>query len=465
MLKFLGAFFFFITTVAFAQEHKIEVQINSASNKKVNLTYYYLGNIYVKDTVVLDEKGYGVFKGDTLLPQGLYKLYLDDKTHFDFLLGADQTFSIKNEQFSTENIEISGAVETSEFEKYVDFLKNLQEQSAVLKNKYQEASSETEKENIQNEMAELTPRLHNYWKTIKEKYPNTFLSAFLIANLVPTLDVSTLPEEIQNNDSLLLIERFNYQKEHYWDNFDYTDERLLYTPLYKPKLEDWFTKALYQNYDSVKTPVIEFIEKTRPHPRIFQFVASWFLNNSINSNVMGMDALFVDLAKKYYLSGNAFWAKEETLAKIKENVMFAENNLIGMTAPDLTLESVDGDFYNLHEIGTKYTILVIYEPNCSHCKVFVPELHEKIYMPYRDHGLEVYAIYSMDNKEEWTEFLTKHNLYDWINVWDEHHVSRFKILYDARKTPGVYLLDKDKKIVAKKMTIEQLDMFMKKNLN
>jgi hypothetical protein len=86
-------------------------------------------------------------------------------------------------------------------------------------------------------------------------------------------------------------------------------------------------------------------------------------------------------------------------------------------------------------------------------------------MPYRDHGLEVYAIYSMDNKEEWTEFLTKHNLYDWINVWDEHHVSRFKILYDARKTPGVYLLDKDKKIVAKKMTIEQLDMFMKKNLN
>ena len=55
--------------------------------------------------------------------------------------------------------------------------------------------------------------------------------------------------------------------------------------------------------------------------------------------------------------------------------MFAENNLIGMTAPDLTLESVDGNFYNLHEIGAKYTILIIYEPNCSHCKVFVPELH------------------------------------------------------------------------------------------
>ena len=70
----------------------------------------------------------------------------------------------------------------------------------------------------------------------------------------------------------------------------------------------------------------------------------------------------------------------------------------------------------------------------------------------------------MDNKEEWTAFLTKHNLYDWINVWDENNVSGFKILYDARKTPGVYVLDKDKKIVAKKLTVEQLKKFMGDNL-
>ncbi len=464
MRRYLLLIFIFTTTITFAQEHRIEVQINSVANKKLSLAYHYLGNIYVKDTVFLDSSGYGVFEGDSLLPQGLYKLYLNDKNHFDFLLGADQTFSIKGDYFSEEKVSITGAVETEEFAKYVVFLKNLQDRSAELREKLQKAPV-SEKAEIQKEMQELTPGLHAYWRNINEKYPNTFLSAFLMANLVPSLDVSTLPAEVQTNDSLLLIARFNFQKEHYWDNFDYTDERMLYTPLYQPKLEDWFTKVLYQNYDSVKPYVMKFIEDTRPNKRVFQFVASWFLNNSINSNIMGMDALFVDLARKYYLSGEAFWASQKTIESIEENVLFLENNLIGMTAPDLTLESVDGDYNSLHEISSKYTVLLIFEPNCSHCKVFVPEFHEKVYLPYRDNGLEVYAIYSMDNKEEWLDFLDRHNMYDWINVWDEFHVSRFKILYDARVTPGVYLLDKDKKIIGKKMTVEQLEDFMKKNLN
>ena len=71
----------------------------------------------------------------------------------------------------------------------------------------------------------------------------------------------------------------------------------------------------------------------------------------------------------------------------------------------------------------------------------------------------------MDNKEEWIEFLTKHNLYDWINVWDQNNDSNFKISYDARKTPGVYVLDVNKTIVAKKLTVEQLDDIVGIELN
>lgn len=463
MLKYFLPVLLFLNTISFAQEYNIKVELNAAANKKLSLAYYFLGNLYVKDTLILNETGSGVFKADSLLPQGLYKLYIDADNHFDFLLGADQTFTLKNETFSVEEVQIDGSTETEEFAKYVVFLKDLQARRSKLSEELKQASG-AEKENIQKELDGLTPKIQNYWKNIGEKYPDTFLSAFLMSNIVPTLDISTLPEEIQQNDSLLLRARFNYQKVHYWDNFDYTDERMLYTPIYKPKLENWFTKVLVQNYDSVKGPVINLIEETRPHKRIFQFVTSWFLNSSLNSNIMGMDALFIDLAKKYYLSGDAFWANSETLDKVKENVMFIENNLIGLTAPDLTLENIDGGFSSLHEISSKYTVLIIYEPNCSHCKVFVPEFHDDVYLPFRDKGLDVYAIYSMDDKDEWTEFLTKNNLYDWTNVWDEHNVSRFKVLYDARKTPAVYLLDQDKKIIAKKMTVEQLKGFMEKNL-
>ena len=297
-----------------------------------------------------------------------------------------------------------------------------------------------------------------------EKYPDTFLSRFLMSNYVPSLDESELPPELQLNDSLLMLEKFKYQQEHFWDYFDYTDERFLYTPLLKPKLETWFTKILYQNYDSVKPHVFKFIEDVRSQKRIFQFATSWFLNSSIISKAMGMDALFVDIAQTYYLSGTAFWANEESLKKINENVLFLENNLIDKTAPDLTLESVNGEFFNLHQIKKKRTCILIYEPNCSHCREFVPQFYNEIYQKYKDKGLEVFAIYSMDNKDEWTEFLLKHELWDWINVWDKDHISQFKILYDGRKTPAVFVLDEQKKIIAKRLSIKQLDYILQHDL-
>jgi peroxiredoxin len=451
---------FFISGFAIGQGYNINLKIDSGVNQKIKLAYYYVGNIYLKDSLQLNNSGAGVFQADTLLPQGFYKIYLDEKNHFDFLIGANQKFSMQKESFVSPVIEITGATETIKFSEYTIFMQNLQKKGAEINNKIKTAADD-DKTSLQSELNDLTRQLHEYWFRIKDEYPNTFLSAFILANYVPALDITTLPAEVQKNDSLLLLARFNFQKAHYWDYFDYTDERFLYTPFFKPKLETWFTKVLYQNYDSVKTEVFRFLEEVRPSKRIFQFAVSWFLNASINSNIMGMDALFVDLARKYYFSGQAFWATDEAMKKIRENVAFAEHNLIGKIAPDLTLENIDGEHVNLHKIQSKITIVLIYEPDCSHCKEFVPQLYNDVYQQFKNKGLKVFAIYSMDKKEEWTEFLTKHNLYDWINVWDENHISQFKILYDARKTPAVYILDENKKIIAKSITVEQIGGLMK----
>jgi len=454
----------FIAGFVTAQRFKLEIEIDSAANHKIKLANYYVGNIYLKDSIMLDSQGKGFFAGDTLLPQGLYKIYLDDKNHFDFLIGADQTFSLTRSTFSSPDLKIKGSLESEEFEKYTHFLKELQTRGADL-NKQLENATPDKKKAISAEIATLTTELHDYWFRIQKAFPGSFLSAFILANYVPSLDIAKLPIEVQQNDSLLLLAKFYYQQKHFWEFYDYTDERLMYTPFFKPKLETWFSKALYQNYDSVKAPVFKLIEEVRPQKRIFQFVCSWFLNASIQSNILGMDALFVDIARTYYLSGDAFWTTDESLKKIRENVMFFEHNLVGMTAPDLTLETFDGEYINLHKIKSKYTVVLIYEPNCSHCQQFVPSFYNEVYLPFKDKGLEVFAIYSMDKKDEWAAFLDKHKLFKWINVWDERHISQFKILYDGRITPGVYVLDENKKIVLKKITVEQLRAFMGNELN
>ncbi len=468
MKNFIYIILFFLIVAPlddlFAQGYNIKIELPGEGGKNVTLAYHYLDKIYASDTTLLDNSGTGTFKSDTLLPQGLYTILVDQDHYFDFLLGADQQFSLKNSSFTAETAEIDGAAETKEFVDYMDFITKLRKENAELKTKISLAATPEEKKQLQEQINGLTPKLQQYWFRIKEEYPNSFLSEFLLANYVPELDISTLPAYIQQNDSLLLQARFYYQQKHFWDYFDYTDERFLYTPVFKPKLETWFTKILFQDYDSVRVPVINMIEKVKTNPRIFQFVVSWFINSAINSNIMGMDALFVELAKKYYLSGEAFWSTDETLKKIRENVLFIQNNLIGETGADLTLENVDGEFVNLHKIEAPVTVVLIFEPNCSHCQEFVPKFHDEVYEKYKNKGLAVYAIYSMDNRDEWTEFLTKHQLYDWINVWDQNDNSNFKVLYDARETPGVYVLDENKTIIAKKLSVEQLEMLLQEKL-
>ena len=82
------------------------------------------------------------------------------------------------------------------------------------------------------------------------------------------------------------------------------------------------------------------------------------------------------------------------------------------------------------------------------------------YHPYKDKGVEVFAIGNEFENEEWLEFIIKHDL-NWINGSDGgDFTSNFRGLYDVHSTPQTYLLDENKKILSKKMSIESLERML-----
>lgn len=442
---------------------ELRLRIASAANEPVLLTHYYGSSVFVDDTIRLDGSGAGVLKRDTLLPQGIYKIYMNQETHFDFLLGADQVLSIGGPDFNVMRLEIDGARESAEFLAYMNWVREKQTKRAALEEKRKAASSEEAVAFVQ-EIAFVNKEVTDYWKAKSAEYPGSFLGAFLMSNYMEELKPEDIPEEYTRNDSLMWVYQYHFRKSHFFDHFDLTDERFLYTPTLKQKLDTYFEKVLLQVYDSVKPAAYAIIQKVEAHPAMFRYVVSYLLNSSLASRIMGMDALFVDIARDFYLSGRAVWADQATLDKIRENVIFLENNLMGHPSRDFTMETFEGLPFRLYQQNAGFIVLVFYEPNCSHCREYLPRLYNEIYLPYRDRGLDVVAVYTMDNREEWSEFLMKHHLSDWHNVWDEHHVTRFKVMYDTRTTPAVYLLDREKQIIAKKFTIDFLHEFLKFNL-
>ena len=60
---------------------------------------------------------------------------------------------------------------------------------------------------------------------------------------------------------------------------------------------------------------------------------------------------------------------------------------------------------------------------------------------------------------KWKGFIKEFEL-DWLNYADPHLRSNFRVQYNVRTTPVIYILDKDKKIIAKKLDVEQLEGFI-----
>ncbi len=438
-----------------SQEYSISLNIPDAVDSTIYLAHHFNGQIFVDDTLKLDHSGKGTFRGDSLLDQGLYLIYLN-KDHFsDFMMGNDQKFEIKHRFSKPEELAIKGSQDGELFNSYKLFLVNLKEKQQALLNKRKEIQTNNDSlKQINEELELLNQTVTGFWFSEAKKYPDLFYSKFLLSNYIPVPEEKDIPENWLKNDSLRWMYEYNFRKNHYWDYLDVADERFLRTPVLKSRLENYFDQVLLQLPDSVVPCAIGTIEKSKANPKTFRYITTFLLNHFAQSQVMGMDAAFVKIAERYYLSGQANWADSATIASIGRQVAFKQNNLLGMKAKELKMESWEGPYFSLHEVKTDYTVLVFWEPGCGHCKKQIPELYNNVYLPLKDKNITFFAVNSQSKKEEWESFINEHKLYGWIHVWDPNDLNNFRINFDVQTTPVIYILDKDKKIIAKKIDPE-----------
>jgi thiol-disulfide isomerase/thioredoxin len=457
----VGLFVFMALMPVMAQGYKINVEIGGFKDTSAILGYYFNNKMLVSDTIRLNAKGQGVFTGDKPLAQGVYLLYMPDKTYFDFLVTADQTFAIKTQSPDfLKSLVITGADESQKFLANQKFMSEKQKTAQTLVAQKEKSKDKSDSAAIyQKQIDQLGLDVKNHWqKTIAEN-PGTFLASFL--NAVQDIDIPepNVPANTANRDSVVQSKKYYYFKNHYFDNMDLTDDRLLRTPFFVQKVDNYFTKTIVQIPDTIAKESIAFIEKCRPNHEMFKFWIQYLFNMGAESKMMGMDAVVVAIGEKYYLSGEADWADEAFLKNLRERVTKIKPNLLGLKAHDLKLESPHGEHFRLSEVQAPYTIVAFWETSCGHCKKEIPDLYKKVYSVYRSKGVKVFAVYTQVDKTEWTEFLEANSLLDWINVYDPYQQSGFRDYYDIYSTPVIYILDKEKKIVAKRIAVNDIPGF------
>mgnify|MGYP003412085251 FL=1 len=445
-----------------SDNYRIELTVKgmkSTETKKDSayLAYYMNGKTYSKDTVQLNSKGYGVFTKKHKLDEGIYIVYFNSEKYFDLLVGKDQHITINVDIDDLKNAKVGGAIESVDFQNYMTFLTEMNKERSELVNKYKEKKIDSAQ--YVNTINEMTDKVQARQNSIVTTHSKDFLGAYIKGTIpVETPEMKELPDSIRNRA------RYQYFKHHYFDNIDLSDPRFLRTPYFPPMVDNFISKHVLQDPDTLAAAAFELIEKSRKDSITFQVMTSKMINYGISSKMMGMDALWYKIAERYYFNGLATWADTAWVNTLRKEAKKIRYNLIGMQARELSMRDSMDRKVKLSDVKQEVVLVYFFEPTCGHCKKTTPVLHDSVYTKWKDKGFEVFACYTQTDRKEWMDFVQKNHMQDWINVWDPYRESWFWEYYDTSATPGLYLLNKERKIIAKKIDMKTLDMILEEEL-
>ncbi|MDH6355674.1 peroxiredoxin [Dysgonomonas sp. PH5-45] len=443
---------FFTLLQATAQTgYKIELSVPEQKEQIVYFASYWDGKPYVKDSVRLSGKGVGTISADEDLPDGQYLIYMKPDIVLDLLLSGDKKDIKINIPHNLQKCTIEGSNDTRLLWQYaadlqkdkedLDQLKQLLEDSALSDNKRKELSLKYNR---------LFDKIISHTYSDIDTHKGTWFATYLQGLQ------SVQPPHIPPKSREEAIANEVYLKDHYFDNLSLTDPRFWETSFFSLLIDDYFNNIIRHDPDSLANAASRLVAMTQGNELCFNKMLMRLFNNAAHSKVMGMENTWAKLAEDYIFEKDIAWIDSTQRENIQAEYAKIQYNRIGMLAHDLTLDLLDGGQTSIYGVDANYMVLYFYDPTCGHCSIEAPLLHDEFYKKYKSTGVEVMAINVNHDKTIWEDFVERKKLTDWINCADVDYKSQYWMFYDVSGTPMLYLLDKERKIIAKKITEKQL---------
>lgn len=433
-----------------SEKFRLEIEAPQYKNSTVYVLSYWNGDTYAQDSCVLSPKGVGLIEMDRTLPAGQYMLYVKPEAQIEILLNGEQNDLKIKLAPSIENSKITGSKDTEILWQYIREANLLSEEQTKLMNKITDKTSESEKAALNAQMEEKQDAFASKINQLITDNKGTWASVFL-KGMLPTELPNSEPKTYED-----VKENAAFMREHYFDNIDLTDSRFLYTNYFVTYLDNYMTSWVEQTADSLASASSYIVGKAQGNKVMFEYLLSRFLNKSMTSNLMGMENTWARLAEDYIFDNPSVKMDSTEYINLRQKYEIIKNNRIGMQAHDLSLETLQGDSLNLYDIDTDYLILYFYNPTCAHCHREAKVINEEIYPKYKDRGLKIVTVNLFPEKSEWIRFIDELKIQDWYNCADPSYRSQYWMYYDTTAVPSLYLLDKNKKIIAKKIDDEGL---------
>jgi thiol-disulfide isomerase/thioredoxin len=293
---------------------------------------------------------------------------------------------------------------------------------------------------------QLQKEYSDFIDTASQAKPASFIARYIRSSQLPIVDFSKP-----------LDKQLTYLKAHALDRVSFYDEGLVHSDLFTSKTIEYLT--YYRNPQFPKgllekefmAAVDSILNRAKINQVVYRHITEYLMDgfkkfgfenciNYILDNYVIKDDLCLDEA-----SGSTIQRMIDQKKKLP----------IGAFVPNITLPDTSGHAVSLREMKAEKILIVFYSTSCPYCQTMIPKL--SAIAKGRDKGrLSVLAV-SLDNSvSDWQSLIRTHKL-AWTNVNDRAGWSgKSASDYFIYATPTLIVLNKEKKIIAKPLTIEEL---------
>ncbi len=490
-------FSFILTGVVSSQTgYQIRINFKNCKDSSVYLARYFFDQMPISDSCKSFANGKIIFKGDMPLEKGVYFLANQTRTSYycQFIVDNNQKFTINLDGNAVAaTLKSPDDKQNDLFFSYIRFMteksKELADYQLTLRGKSKADSliaSDKKQTQISSEMT-------TYDKDFRERTRGLFVHELM--NLKAEKYAPSVP--LASNGRPDSVYTYYYYKSHYFEGLNWKDERMLLTPFLAEKVKNYFEHLVPSHPDSVIKELDKILTQCTPGGQLFNTLVGHFTYKYEQDKSMSFDNLgrsqtfekvFIHLADHYIVNGKTDgYYSAETVVNIKERVDVLRRLLPGTLVPNLfmvdttnaqkvrrmgfdtasssesvtklyqrNMDRLQSLYKPLYDLKGKYTVLLFWAADCSHCKTEVPKLHKALQALDGNVSYNVYAVQTKEELlESWKSFILEKKLNNWNHVFDPIHLNNLKDQFDIVATPVVYLLDKDKRIIAKKIAADQ----------
>lgn len=473
----------FISFSGFGQ--KIKLTVKNQKDTTVFLVKYYGKNLLYADTANM-VKGTVVFDGKKQKP-GMLGLLLPGQKFFEFL------YDNKDIELETEgpdfvaNMNVKKSDDNKYFLEYIRFLGSKKKAADEFVAKSKDLDKESaEYKKYSAQIDKISDEVKSYQKNFAESHAN--LLAGKLVEMSTDIVIPDAPKDDKGNviDSAF---KYKYLRDHYFDNIDLKDDRLMNNNMFDQKIQYFIgDKFILQDPDTLAKYIIRLLNQMDYRSEMFKYTLTQAMVKAEQSNVMGMDKLFVILGDKYYCSNApdgvpyVTWMDDDKKDELCKKVNTGKNLTLGTKAINICLpDTTQKVWYDFNKIKSDYLVLFFWEATCGHCKLAAPLLETLYEKKLKNRGVEIMGISKAIGEDFglWKKFIRENHL-SFINVGLTDSIYKiamdnplklipkyttleslnFQDTYDIYSTPRVFVLDKDRKIIAKRLSISQLEDFM-----